>query len=189
MRTLIGIAALFTAAVSLGDPGYAQSSTPTYPADPGPPSDTRERLAWFTDGQMRLAARAWVGWKLIAADAGNGPTGVVGGSAVVAMMPPIPVVPHGFGHYAELRLTGSDVLLTGDRLTLRAGSDLHFFVQGAGGGDWADVAAALAGWRSRAELRWARPTTIGEFSFTCHVDRKGEAFSRGQAQARWVVRF
>jgi len=189
MRTLISIAALFAAAISLGHPCCAQSSTQVRLADPDPASDTRGRLAWFTDGQMRLAARASVAWKLTAAGAGNGPIGAAVEPASVPMMPLIAFVPRGFGHYTELRLTATDVLIAGDSLTLRAGSDLHFLLQGAGGGDWAGAAEALAGWRSRAEVRWVRPTTIGEFSFTCRVDRKGEEFSRAQVQARWLVRF
>lgn len=188
MRTLISIAALLAAAVSLETPCYAQSCTQVRLADPDPTGDTRGPLAWFTEGQMRLAARASVAWKLTVASACNGPIGVAIEPAVVPMMPLIPVVQHGFGHYAELRLKGTDVLIAGDSLTLRAGSDLHFLLQGAGDADWAGAAAALAGWRSRAEVRWARPTAIGEFSFTCRVDRKGEQFSRGRVQALWSIR-
>jgi hypothetical protein len=103
------------------------------------------------------------------------------------MMPPlIPAVQHGFGHYAELRLTGTDVLIVGDSLTLRAGSDLHFLLQGAGGGDWAGAAEALAGWRSRAEMRWVRPTTIGEFSLRAVSTVKASNSAAGRSRhAGW----
>jgi hypothetical protein len=50
-------------------------------------------------------------------------------------------------------------------------------------------AGALVEWVSRVELRWARPAPIGEFSLTCHVDRKGDEFRHGQVQAVWLVRF
>jgi len=86
-------------------------------------------------------------------------------------------------------LTSSDVLLPGDSLTLRAGSDLHLLLQGIGFADCVGDAGALVGWMSRVELRWARPTPVGEFSLACHVDRKGDEFRHGQDQAVWLVRF
>jgi hypothetical protein len=77
----------------------------------------------------------------------------------------------------------------GDSLTLRAGSDLRWVLQGIGIGGWADDAAALVGWRSKLQLRWAKAVAVGELSLVCRVDRKANELGRGGVQARWEARF
>jgi hypothetical protein len=117
--------------------------------------------------------------------AGDHPAGAVVRPTVGATMSPIPAARQGFRHYSELRLSSKDVLVRGDSLTLRAGSDLNFILQGIGVADWAGDATALLGWRSRMELRWALPTTVGGFSFVSRVDRRANELGRGQLQLRW----
>jgi hypothetical protein len=143
---------------------------------------------WATTSYATLRASSPV-WEQASTRTANHPRDIVGRSVMGAMMAPIPAARHGFGHYTGLRLTATDVLLRGDSLTLRAGSDLHLLLQGIGFADWVGDAGALVGWMSRAELRWARPTTLGEFSLACHVDRRGDEFRHGQVQAVWQARF
>jgi hypothetical protein len=103
-------------------------------------------------------------------------------------MSPIAASHQRFRQFTELRFSSNDVLLEGDSLTVRAGSDLRFLLQGIGIAGWADDAAAWVGWRSRLEVRWARPTTVGEFSFLCRVDRRANELGRGQILAHWEAR-
>jgi len=116
----------------------------------------------------------------------GGPASPATQAAQLALMTP---AHQGFKRYTGLRLTSTDVLLPGDRLTLRAGSDLHYLMQGLGLEDWTGGAAAFAGFASRMELRWSRPATLGEFSVTYRVDRKAGEFRHEHLLARWQARF
>ena len=120
-------------------------------------------------------------------------SGLVAGhaSAVALMAPMSPIAPahQGFRSYTGLRLTSTDVLLPGDRVTLRAGSDLHLLIQGLGLDDWTNGAAALAGFASRMELRWARPAALGEFAVSYQVDRKAGEFRHEHLLAGWTAHF
>jgi hypothetical protein len=189
VRTILSVAALLAGAVSSGSTCFAQDSTRVRHSEFDVALDPRQGGAWFSGDAMRLVARASVVWESTRVGAGYRPAGAVAASLIAATMARMQAARRGLGHYTELRLTGTSVLLPGDSLTLRAGSDLQVLLQGVGVADWAGDAAALIGWRSRAEVRWVRPTTVGEFSLTCRVDRKADEFSHGQAQARWLVRF
>jgi hypothetical protein len=173
----------------LGNPCFAQSSFLLSYSEISAAANKRELATWLGDDELRHLARATPVWEQASSRAENHPADTVGRPVLGAMITPIPAARHGFGHYTGLRLTATDVLLRGDSLTLRAGSDLHLLLQGIGFADWVGDAGALVGWMSRAELRWARPTTLGEFSLACHVDRKGDEFRHGQVQAVWQVRF
>ena len=186
VRIFVSQVLALAAMLWLGNPCFAQGSYLLSRSQISAAANPREAAALFSEDEMRHLARATPGWEPAGTHAENHPAN--------SLAPPPPVISammprHGFGHYTGLRLTGSDVLLRGDSLTLRAGSDLHLLLQGIGFADWVGDAGALVGWMSRVELRWARPTPVGEFSLTCHVDRKGEEFRHGQVQAVWVVRF
>lgn len=117
---------------------------------------------------------------------------VPGHASAAALMSPVSLIApahQGFHNYTGLRLTSSDVLLRGDRVTLRAGSDLHLLIQGLGLDDWTNGAAALAGFASRMELRWARPAAVGEFAVSYQVDRKAGEFRHEHLLAGWAAHF
>jgi len=124
--------------------------------------------------------------------AGYAGIGTAAASSVVAQSSPMALMTpahQGFRRYTGLRLTSTDVLLPGDRLTLRAGSDLHYLMQGLGVEDWTGGVAAFAGFASRMELRWARPAAHGELSLTYTVDRKAGEFRHEHLLARWQAHF
>jgi hypothetical protein len=187
VQILVSAATALGATVYLGNPCFAQASYLASHSEGGATANPREPVTWFSVDEMRRLVPATPEWER--ASTRNHPADSVAHPVTVAMMPPLPAVRHGFGHYTGLRLTSSDVLLRGDTLTLRAGSDLHLLLQGVGFADWAGDAAALVGWMSRVELRWARPTSVGEFSLNCHVDRKAAEFRHAQVQALWLTRF
>jgi hypothetical protein len=101
------------------------------------------------------------------------------------LMSPIATSHPVFHRYTELTLASRDVLVAGDRLTLQAGSDLHFVLQEMGMVSWASDAAAMIGWRTRLQLRWSRPSALGEFSLEARVDRRADQLGRGQVEMRW----
>jgi hypothetical protein len=189
VRIFVSVATALAATLWLGNSCFAQGSDLLGHSEISAAANRREPAPWFSDDEIRHLARATLGWEQASTRAGNHPADTVALPAISAMMRPLPAARRGFGHYTGLRLASTDVLLSGDSLTLRAGSDLHLLLQQVGFADWVGDAGALVGWVSRVELRWARPAPIGEFSLTCHVDRKGVEFRHGQVQAVWLVRF
>jgi len=101
------------------------------------------------------------------------------------LMSPIATSHPAFHRYTELTLGSRDVLVAGDRLTLQAGSDLHFVLQEMGMASWASDAAAMIGWRTRLKLCWSRPSAFGDFSLEARVDRRADQLGRGQVEMRW----
>jgi hypothetical protein len=189
VQIFVSVATALTATLLLGSPCFAQSNTLLGHSDISAAASRREPILWFSDDEIRHLARATLGWEQVSTRAGSHPADIVAHPVISAMMPPIAAARHGFGHYTGLRFTSTDVLLHGDSLTVRAGSDLHLLLQGIGFAEWVGDAGALVGWMSRLELRWARPAPIGEFSFACHVDRKGDEFRHAQVQVLWLARF
>jgi hypothetical protein len=120
---------------------------------------------------------------------GAGPESRMGEAVVPSpfgtLMSPIATSHPSWPRYTELTLASRDVLVAGDRLTLQAGSDLHFVLQEMGMASWASDAAAMIGWRTHVQLRWSRPSAFGEFSLQARVDRRADQLGRGQVEMRW----
>jgi hypothetical protein len=127
--------------------------------------------------------------RIDAMSAGVGPPDRLGAavdpSSFGMLMSPIATSHPGFRRYTELTLASRDVLMAGDLLTLQAGSDLHFLLQEIGMVSWASDAAAMIGWRTRLQLRWSRPSALGQFSLEARIDRRADQLGRGQVELRW----
>jgi len=106
-------------------------------------------------------------------------------AALGALMLPIESSHPGRRPYSELTLASRSVLISGDLVTLQAGSDLQRALQVIGLAPWASEASAMVGWHTHMQLRWSWPSEFGEFSLRARLDRRADQLGRGLVEARW----
>ena len=88
-----------------------------------------------------------------------------------------------------LQFERRDLLFTGDRLNIRATSDLQTLFRGVGGGSEAEVdMLSLLGWRSHSRMVWqlGEPTRELQWQFSAGFDRK--AYSQSSTVDFQVLR-